>query len=169
MKVIDDFLPSGNIREIYQVMMGGTFPWHYNPTIDYEGQVTDKFQFTHSVMNPERGERSEAFGLLYPIIGELNVKHLLRVKANLNVRGDGKNIGEYHNDVTVPTAKTAIYYVNTNNGGTEFANGKRVDSVENRIVIFDSSLKHRGVSCTDEKTRVVVNINYIPYEVRTDR
>ena len=39
--------------------------------------------------------------------------------------------------------------------------GKKVFSEENKIVIFDSSLKHRAVSPTDAFARYVVNINYV--------
>ena len=71
-------------------------------------------------------------------------------------------IGGYHIDQSFNNAKTAIYYVNSNNGWTEFETGEVVNSVANRIVIFDSNIKHVGYSCTDEKTRVVLNINYLP-------
>ena len=56
---------------------------------------------------------------------------------------------------------TAILYINTNNGWTRFKKGARVKSIANRIVIFDSNLEHSGVTCTDEKRRVVMNFNYI--------
>ena len=57
--------------------------------------------------------------------------------------------------------KTAIFYVNTNNGWTEFKKGGKVKSVANRIVIFDSQLYHQGYTCTDQKRRVVMNFNWI--------
>ena len=50
--------------------------------------------------------------------------------------------------------------MNTNNGWTEFENGDRVDSVENRLVIFDSQMKHAGNTSTDQKIRVLINFNY---------
>jgi len=62
-----------------------------------------------------------------------------------------------YNDVT-----TAIFYINTNNGWTNFKNGDKVESVENRLVIFDSNLEHEGVTCTDEIRRLVINFNYVP-------
>ena len=53
------------------------------------------------------------------------------------------------------------YYVNTNNGYTEFeSNGMKVDSVENRLIIFDSNEKHRAVTTTDTPRRSVINFNY---------
>ena len=60
--------------------------------------------------------------------------------------------------------QTAILYLNTNNGYTKFQqNGLQdVHSVANRLVTFYGGLKHAGASCTDENTRIVLNINYIP-------
>ena len=50
--------------------------------------------------------------------------------------------------------------MNTNNGYTKFEDGSIVESVANRIVTFPANMKHLGTSCTDEKTRVVINFNY---------
>ena len=55
---------------------------------------------------------------------------------------------------------TSIFYVNTNNGYTKFEDGTKVESVANRLVSFPANKKHTGTSCTDEKTRVVINFNY---------
>ena len=55
---------------------------------------------------------------------------------------------------------TSIFYINTNNGHTRFENGKRVESVANRMVTFPSHLQHTGTSCTNARTRVLINFNY---------
>ena len=49
--------------------------------------------------------------------------------------------------------KTAVFYVNTNNGYTEFEDGTKVESVENRIIFFDGSRPHNSSTCTDQKIR----------------
>ena len=61
---------------------------------------------------------------------------------------------------------TAIYYLNSNNGSTVFKDsGDKVESVANRLIVFDGSIEHAGTSCTDDSRRVVLNINYIPSEL----
>ena len=55
---------------------------------------------------------------------------------------------------------TSIFYVNTNNGYTKFEDGTKVESVANRLLTFPANMKHTGTSCTDEKTRVVINCNF---------
>ena len=98
-----------------------------------------------------------------PLIDKLDCRYLLKGKANLNVKGDGNAIGQFHTDVNLDAVtKTAVFYINTNNGGTEFENGDIVRSIENRVVIFDSKIKHRGISCTNEKRSVLLNWNWIP-------
>jgi hypothetical protein len=56
---------------------------------------------------------------------------------------------------------TAIYYANTCDGYTEFEDGTIVESVQNRFVAFPSRMKHTGTTCTNAKSRVVINFNYI--------
>ena len=56
--------------------------------------------------------------------------------------------------------KTAIYYVNSNDGYTKFETGEIVESVGNRLVIFDGRIKHCGSTHTNQKYRIVINFNY---------
>ena len=34
---------------------------------------------------------------------------------------------------------------------------------ENRLIDFDSNMEHTGSTCTDQKCRIVININYYPF------
>ena len=54
-------------------------------------------------------------------------------------------------------------YFNTTNGKTYFENFNPVECIENRLVSFDSNIKHSSSSCTDSLRRVVLNINYYEY------
>ena len=65
-----------------------------------------------------------------------------------------------HTDTDLKGHKTSVYYVNTNNGGTIFQNGKKAKSKANRLVEFDCHQNHAAVDCTDQKVRVVINFNY---------
>ena len=48
----------------------------------------------------------------------------------------------------------------TNNGYTLFEDGTKVDSVANRMVLFEGNRLHTGATQTDERFRYVVNFNY---------
>ena len=170
MKVIDDFLPDYHFDQIKKIMMGTEistdpfddhFPWYYNPCVTRVGD--GRFQFTHSFYQIENSipVSSEYYSLFNIVQQKLGVKKLRRIKANLNPGTFFHRKSDWHIDFPArPGGKTSILYMNTNNGWTEFKKGGKVKSVANRLVTFDSGLEHQGVTCTDEKIRVVINFNY---------
>ena len=54
----------------------------------------------------------------------------------------------------------AIFYINPNNGYTQFETGEKVESVENRLVTFDNKIEHFGTTSTNSQTRIVLNMCY---------
>ena len=160
MKIIDDFLPHQEFQLLQLEMMGEAFPWYYSRYTLQAGDKIDYYQFTHCFFNQTKTPVSAFQSLVIPIVEKLKIRTLYRIKANLNHRTVFHRDTGWH--VDWPNITTAVYYVNTNNGWTRFKKGGRVKSVANRIVIFDSDLEHKGVTCTDEKTRVVINLNYVP-------
>ena len=166
MKVIDNFLEPYYFDQLYTVLMEEEIPWYYNDC-KVRGESTDGdglYQFIHGFYHFNRGGVvSDAFDIWENILYKLGIKELYRIKANLNHRTSSHKKSTWHIDLPgLPVGKTAIFYMNTNNGWTKFKKDGRVKSVANRIVIFDSNLEHAGVTCTDEKRRVVVNFNYVP-------
>ena len=162
-KVYDNFLPHDQFLRIQELLLSPSFVWFFADNIDYHDEpLQGKFQFVHPFYG-YKGVESHNFVDMTPLIDKLDCRYLLKGKANLNVKGDGNAIGQFHTDVNLDAVtKTAVFYINTNNGGTEFENGDIVRSIENRVVIFDSKIKHRGISCTNEKRRVLLNWNWIP-------
>lgn len=159
MLIINDFLSSEIFDAIQKNFLSVDFPWYW---CDYKVKnysslkEIDNCQFVHTFY--ENNERLSRWDIS-PIIQQLNVNALVRIKANLTVGTHSIMKYGFHTDNDL-NCKTAIYYLNTNNGFTEFIDGTKVESVENRMVIFDSNIKHTGTTCTDSKRRVVLNINY---------
>ena len=89
---------------------------------------------------------------------KVDEKKLHRIKAILTTKTPTHRFSGYHIDYKDMT--TVAFYVNTNNGYTEFQKGAKVKSVANRAAIFDSNLVHGGHTATDQKTRVMINFNY---------
>tara|TARA_B100001996_G_scaffold324867_1_gene270577 strand:- start:55 stop:672 length:618 start_codon:yes stop_codon:yes gene_type:complete len=174
-QIIDNFLPEEQFNNLYDFMMTpGKMSWKYNDVVDYEGSTGDRFQLTHTFFDSPQGIVSPISEIIQPFIDLLKIKVIIRIKANLNVKcGEKGRETKFHYDHEFVGSKlpdgtltsfTAIYYVNTNNGYTLFKDGNfKVDSVANRLVIFDSSKLHKGVRCTDEKIRVVINFNYFTF------
>ncbi len=167
MKVIDDFLPSSQFKQLQSILLRNDFPWYYDDCI--VGGGDGKYGFTHvfyCVDPPWKGVGSDFYAFLEPCLIKLGTKNLQRIKANLNVKTlIHRKTGWHTDDYDCNT--TALLYFNTNNGWTEFKKGGKVKSVENRMVIFDSNLEHTGVTCTNENRRVMINFNYdgFPLEV----
>ena len=157
LRVIDNFLPSYQFKEILNIIMGkdSSFPWYWSNQICYDGDPF--FQFYHSFYNEKTGE-SKSYSLLNIFNSKLQIRRIRRVAASLTSRTVFNRKTGYHIDY--PDIRTAIFYLNSCNGYTKFKGGGKVKSVANRIVIFNSNLKHQAVTCTDEKRRVVINFNY---------
>ena len=165
-KIIDNLLSEELAEKIKNDLMSPMFPWFYNSQVVVSepiGQIDSlyNYQFIHGFYR-DHASHSPYLPNLKCIIDYLNPEALIRVKANLNPRTDVRHIFEYH--VDFPGApndiKTAIYYVNSNDGVTIFEDGTEVESIANRLVIFDQKTRHTGTTCTNQKVRCLINFNY---------
>ena len=154
-ELIDNFLEPKDLKKIQDLFLGRKIAWNCSDVIVLHGDGA--FQFIH-VLYSNYAPASPFFNELAPIWQKIDPCSIVRSKANLTMKTVEHDKSAYHSDVD--NCITAIYYVNTNNGYTEFQNGMKVDSIENRIVIFDSNEKHRAVTTTDTARRVVINFNY---------
>ena len=162
--IIDNFIDQDSLDTLKSVMLSGGFSWGFSDAVDFPDDK-DKFQFFHSFYKEESGPSSFFYSLLDPILRKIKHKELYRIKANLITRTSKIVINSFHQDIShnmgVIPYTTAIFYINTNDGYTEFEDGTKVESVANRFISFPETTKHRGTSCTNEKVRVVINFNYL--------
>jgi hypothetical protein len=161
MKIIDDFLLKEEFNNIKEKILSDYFPWYFNDGVVIKND--DYFQFTH-IMYIDDKPNSEFFNLMETIISKLNILTLIRIKVNLQTRTNKiieQGMHTDHNYTGYEKMKSAIFYLNTNNGYTKFNDKKIIHSKENRIVIFNAKIKHTGSSCTDKKNRVAINLNYV--------
>ena len=158
-QVEDNYLDKDSFKIINETMSSDIFPWFYNEEKVYDTGKDNLFnyQFTH-LFYKDFKINSQHFEILNPLLFQMNVKALVRVKANLNPISDRLIEYDKHEDQEFK-CKGAIYYINSNNGYTMFDNEK-VESKENRIVFFDTDTKHFGTNSTNCKNRIVINFNY---------
>ena len=165
MKIIDNFLSKENHEKIFLTFINNNFPWFYCSGVNFKND--GYYQFTHTFYR-ECSYSSDYSFLITPLIDKIKPLSLIKIKANLTV--GTKEFIEYplHYDlislkenIPLPFVKNAAYYVNTNDGYTHFENNEKIDSIANRIVIFDNDILHGSTNCTDENCRLVININYI--------
>ena len=163
MEVIDNFLPFLQFKQLQSVILSRKFSWNFHDGI--VGPNDGQCQFTHVFFDISYGGILSNYYSLFDIVQQkLRVSRLDRIKSNLNPKTVFHRKGGYHTDRDNSNQpqhqKTAVLYINTNNGWTQFKKGGKVKSVANRIVICDNNLEHTGVTCTNEKRRVIVNFNY---------
>ena len=167
-EVENNFLSQEKFVEIQNFCMGKELLWQYSDNIDNKNDV-EKFQFVHMFYENYQPQ-SQSMNVLTPILELLRPAAIYRIKSNLLTKTSAIIENKFHVDMGVlPEERqkqwtTSIFYMNTNNGYTKFENGTKMNSVANRMITFPSNMKHKGTSCTDERTRVVINFNY--YEIQ---
>ena len=160
-KVVDNILSQEEFKKLTDVMLGSEFPWYFLPDKVHSGD--GNFQMCHNFILSGKPV-SQFLTILDPFIKKLNMKKVIRIKANKTFKKNSNVESGMHTDVKRKDNekfKTAVFYCNSNNGSTLFESGERVVSKENRAVIFDGTTLHCGVDCTDSPRRVVINFNYI--------
>jgi hypothetical protein len=159
-KIIDNFLNVNDFVKIKEVLTGSNFPWFFQPAVA-ETQHTNysDFYFAHQLFNADSSTPSSYFEICKPIIEKLQINKLIRIKANLYPNLGYELENKPHTDF--PFSHTgSVFYINSNNGYTILEDGTKIESVENRILIFDASKMHQSTHCTDTKVRININLNY---------
>tara|TARA_B100001250_G_C19695120_1_gene742140 strand:- start:56 stop:562 length:507 start_codon:yes stop_codon:yes gene_type:complete len=166
-EVFDNFLEEDIFNNLERRFCVDYVEWHFNPHVVFPWDEDDlnNFQFVNSIY-ANGSPQNEHYNAILPLFDKLELKFPLRAKLNLQTRTPEIISRSFHSDMGDTLSddmpyKTAIYYLNTNDGYTEFETGEIVESVANRVVIFEGNQNHRGTTCTNQKTRVVLNINYI--------
>jgi len=159
-KIYDDYLNNLLFKKIKNVLNSNVFPWYIQSYITgLEKDNNYNYYFAHTFFDNEK-INSDYFHLWEELILKTKIKKLIRIKANLYNKTE--NIIEHtkHTDYDF-NGKTSIYYINTNNGYTNLDNKINVKSIKNRFLIFNNNIPHNSTTCTDEKYRLTVVINYI--------
>jgi len=172
-EIKDNFLAQHIFDDLENLMMYPDIDWHYQDRIDGPDEDGAIFQFCH-IFYQLPNITSDCLRTLEPVLDTLLPLSLYRIKANLLTKTPKIIPNTFHQDMLGMTDRikkqwtTSILYMNTNNGYTEFKDGTKVESVANRFVSFPADTWHRGTSCTDQNTRVVINFNYFAYESDDD-
>jgi len=161
MKIIDNFLPEEELKELQDLMMGPNFPWFYNDSVAFNKVLKDPFEyyFTHNFFtNVLQSTYNHIIERI--ILSKFKWFSIKRIKGNLYPATNKKVTYEYHADYKFKH-KGLVFSLNTCNGGTILSNGKVIKSVANRALFFDPSKTHSATNCTDTKGRFNININYV--------
>lgn len=176
--VIDNFLEISDHLTILNTTQSSKFSWYRGsilPNSLYVGHPNSNLHFVYKPINVHHKyvedklilsnvTKKEHYSIIEPIVDKLQIQSLLRAQINLTPNTGRLNKAGFHVDVSkifLGEGMTAIYYINSNNGYTEFSDGTLVKSVENRLCVFPNNTLHTGVSCTDSPYRLVLNLNWL--------
>lgn len=165
-QVYDNFLSEFQFKKLQESIFNPNFPWFKN---DYKLNEETKMskeedfyniQLIHSFYKDFK-PNSPHTNLLMDLLEKINPIKIFKVKANLTFCTPELFVYGNHTDHSDPSLTTAVFYLNSNNGATVFEDGQSVESIENRLLVFDSQIPHSGTSCTNSKFRSVINLNYV--------
>jgi len=162
MNSINNFLDIEFFNNLKTFIMESEFSWFQRKTM-VVGTTDNLGYFTHSFYNNNKINCDAYFQYIIPILKKLNSKAVVEVRANLAPSCFfKKDACAFHIDNSYK-CKTAILYLNTCDGGTEFKINdeiKFIKAEENKIVIFNSDIQHRGTNSTNVDFRYILNFNY---------
>jgi hypothetical protein len=159
-EIIDNFLNQDNFLQVKNSILNPEFSWNLTPwvsNLEENLKTTSSYYFTHVFYSGLYVDPQSH--IFVDILNKLEVKSLIRIKANLYPSTDNIEYQSAHIDYDY-SHKGAIFYLNTNDGLTTLEDGTKIESVENRILLFDPSKIHNSTTCTNDKCRVNININY---------
>ena len=166
--VIDNYLEDSVFSSLQEKVLSQNMCWHFVPFTDGSNKNNDQFYFGHNIYTNHSWVSSLSSDLS-PLIAKINPMAIHMVRANLMTKSEGHIESKLHSDLdeNSPTTDridqwtTAIFYINDCNGYTKLEDGTIIESKANRLLAFSSDIKHLGATCTDEKRRVLINLNYI--------
>jgi hypothetical protein len=176
-KIIDNFLDTDSLDILkHNIIFNKSFPFYLISDVSFPKNSSCGILHDDRVKNElwnwygshivyENGPASSLYRIIDDILIEkINtidpIRALIRIKVNFYPFTD--NIKEHlpHIDYDFPH-KSAIFSLNTCNGFTRITDEIKVDSIENRIIFFDSSETHNSSTTSDNKGRFNINLNWL--------
>jgi hypothetical protein len=159
-KIIDNVLSKEEFENIKNSILNPNFPWNLTPVVTNENEnlpIQASYYFTHEFWS---GFNTEPQAQVFtPLLNIMECKAIIRIKANVYPPTETIVHHDNHCDYEF-SHKGAIFYLNTNNGLTVLEDKTEVQSLENRLLLFDASRSHHSTTCSDDKCRVNINFNY---------
>ena len=160
-KVIDNFLDEEYFDSLTTFFTGnGQLPWFFESDISERNIAENKLFYMFHMFYAMNIPKSPLFNNLLPLLNKLEAKCLIRIKANLYPNTEKLHEHPMHKDYDF-SHTGAILSLNTCDGYTKLKDGTKIDSIANRILLFDASEKHSSTTTTNVLARINININYI--------
>jgi len=171
-EVIDNFLDEKYFDSLVTLFTDkektGNMPWFFQSSIVYKNVVEGKlFCMTHRLYE-NNVPISTHYNKMIPLLEKLKAYCLIRIKVNLYPNTHKLHEHPLHTDYCF-FHSGAILSLNTCDGYTKLKDGTKIDSVANRILLFDASEKHCATTTTNVPARFNININYIQEQYKEQK
>ena len=169
-EVIDNFLDEEYFDSLVTLFIdeekdfNSRMAWYFFSNIAYDGLVEDKLFYMIHILYADHEPNSTHYKTIIPLLDKLDVQCLIRIKANLYPNTEILHEHPMHVDRDF-SHSGAILSLNTCDGYTKLKDGTKIDSVANRILLFDPSEEHCSTTATNVPARFNININYIQEQI----
>jgi|TARA_R110000851_G_scaffold25194_4_gene72675 hypothetical protein len=161
--VYDNFLPYqefGLLKSYCTSNLG----WQISGKINSNDTSNNDFYLSTQILNNQKPAREQWSETAYldpflSITSKIFINSLFRIKANLYVKGSEPYIHAPHIDYSFHH-QGALFYVTSCNAPTYMADGTEIESIENRLLLFNSASPHSSSTPTDVPYRITINMNY---------
>ena len=158
-EVIDDFLNEEYFDSLVTLIFNDT-PWFLTNAIAKKDIIENKIFMLMHMFYHNNTPTNPLYEKIIPLLKKLKVECLLRVKANLYPNTEIVHEHPPHTDYDF-SHTGAILSLNTCDGYTKLKDGTKIESVANRLLIFDASEEHCSTTTTNVFARINININHI--------
>jgi len=186
--VIDDFLPEEEFKKLKDsIVWNNEFPLYFQNSVSasspddncedngfwnwyathilYKGDSYDQNFNNTNVDYKEKFVLSTRFKEIYdvfiPRFKEMGIyTSLCRIKVNMYPYTSEVMEHNSHYDTSIPH-KGVLFSLNTCNGFTKLHEGTKIDSVENRLLIFHPHYIHNSSTTSDSSARYNINFNFL--------
>ena len=171
-ELIDNFLPLDVFDKLKTFLLPvdvykneGQMPWYYIPAgnvvhqSSFDSTCNWRLFYLSHIVYDHVIESSFYERIISHFWEQLNIKSLIRIKINMYPNTEKLHEHGMHVDYDYPH-KAAILSINTCDGYTKLEDDTKIDSVANRMLLFDASKPHSSTTCTDQPVRMNINFNY---------
>ena len=165
--VYDNFLPAHEFGDLKSYLgPDGLFPWTLSGRINAMQTENEQHYFATNVFHsnhPPREQWNNGVDLskFFYITSKLYVDGFQRIKANLYFPSNTGKVTHHAPHVDSDFKHNgALFFTQTCNAPTTMYDGTEIESVENRLLLFDPTTPHSSSSPTNAPYRVTINTNY---------
>ena len=170
-KVIDNFLDEEYFDSLVTLFTDKekrgnmTMPWFLCSSISKQSVIEDNLFYMVHPLYDQNMPWSDHYKSLIPLLDKLEARCIIRIKANLYPNTEKLHEHPMHTDYEY-CHSAAILSLNTCDGYTKLKDGTKIDSVANRVLLFDASKEHCSTTTTNVLARINININYIQEQLK---